>query len=94
VPIDNTKRIVDFGLLQDDESDALGNLMLVESLLRRLSDEGQDGSIDLCVELQDACHRGACMLYDAYKLLRERILQVAAAEAMSARNISEADHVE
>jgi hypothetical protein len=85
--IDSSKRIVDLGLLEDEEAAALGNLVLVESLLRQLSNEGQDRSIDMPVCLQDACQRGADVLFDAYKVLRERMLQFVTKEAKEAANL-------
>jgi hypothetical protein len=81
--IDERKRIVDFGLLKDDEAAALGNLTLAESLLRQLSNEGHDGSIELPVVLQDACERAAWLLYDSYKVLRESMLEFAIKEKES-----------
>jgi hypothetical protein len=94
VSIDEKKRIVDFGLLEDDEAAALGNLTIVEMLLRELSQEGQDNAIDMGTFHQDACYRAADMLCDSYKLLRERMLQFAAKEGIEAGNIpkQEADN--
>jgi hypothetical protein len=91
IPIDAYKRIVDFGLLGDDEAVALANLPLIESLLRQLSTEGHDRSIEMPVCLQDACDRGAAMLFDAYNILRERLLQFATKEAIEAGNLEPAD---
>ena len=89
ISIDETKRIADFGLLQDDEAVALGNLMLAELLLRQLSAEGHDQMIELPVHLQDACDRAASMLFDSYTLLRQKMLQFATKAAIEAGNISD-----
>lgn len=89
ISIDEAKRIADFGLLQDEEAAALGNLLLVESLLRQLSDEGHDHLISMPVHLQDACDHAASALFDSYKVLRQRILQFATKAAIEVGNISD-----
>lgn len=91
ISIDEAKRIADFGLLQDEEVAALGNLMLAESVLRQLSNEGHDQIMNLPVHLQDACDRAAAMLFDSYTVLRRTMLQFATKEAIEAGNIPAAE---
>jgi hypothetical protein len=85
------KRIVDYGLLEDDEAAALGNLAVIEALLRNISEDGQSGAEDISLFLQDACWRAADMLCDSYRVLRERMLEFVGKEALGPEGLHPAE---
>lgn len=86
-PTEEKKRLVDLGLLEDDEAAALGNLTIIAMLLYRISEEGQSGTEDISLFLQEASHRAADMLCDSYRVLRERMLEFTGKEAREVGNI-------